>query len=65
MPVLHTGQGKAAGINITVVHAPNDGYCSDVWLKKPFCLISRGARATPDLMYTLAYRDTVAWNESR
>ncbi|MEM8743808.1 MAG: ABC transporter substrate-binding protein [Pseudomonadota bacterium] len=65
MAVLYAEQAKAAGINIKVVREPNDGYYSEVWLKKPFCLVSWGARPTPDVMYTLAYKDDAAWNESR
>jgi peptide/nickel transport system substrate-binding protein len=64
MAVLYAEHAKAAGININVVREPNDGYYSDVWLKKPFCLVSWGARPTPDVMYTLAYKDDAAWNES-
>ena len=65
MGVLYAEQAKASGININVVREPNDGYYSDVWLKKPFCLVSWGARPTPDVMYTLAYKSDAAWNESR
>jgi len=65
MAVLYAEQAKAAGITINVVREPNDGYYSDVWLKKPWCLVSWGARPTPDVMYTLAYKDDAAWNESR
>ncbi len=43
--MLYAEQAKAAGININVVREPNDGYYSDVWLKKPFCIVSSGARA--------------------
>jgi len=64
MAVLYAEQAKAAGININVVREPNDGYYSDVWLKKPWCLVSWGARPTPDVMYTLAYKSDAAWNES-
>ncbi|MCC0013522.1 MAG: ABC transporter substrate-binding protein [Rhodobiaceae bacterium] len=64
MAVLYAEHAKAAGITINVVREPNDGYYSDVWLKKPFCLVSWGARPTPDVMYTLAYKDDAAWNES-
>jgi peptide/nickel transport system substrate-binding protein len=65
MAVLYAEHAKAAGININVVREPNDGYYSDVWLVKPFCLVSWGARPTPDVMYTLAYKSDAAWNESR
>ncbi|HHC28956.1 MAG TPA: ABC transporter substrate-binding protein, partial [Rhodobacterales bacterium] len=64
MAVLYAEQAKAAGITINVVREPNDGYYSDVWLKKPWCLVSWGARPTPDVMYTLAYKSDAAWNES-
>lgn len=64
MCVLYAEQAKAAGITINVVREPNDGYYSEVWLKKPFQTVSWGARPTPDVMYTLAYKDDAAWNES-
>ncbi len=65
MAVLYAEQARAAGITINVVREPNDGYYSDVWLRKPFCVVSWGARPTPDVMYTLAYKDDADWNESR
>jgi len=64
MAVLYAEHAKAAGITVNVVREPNDGYYSDVWLVKPFTLVSWGARPTPDVMYTLAYKDDAAWNES-
>ncbi|WP_306113477.1 MULTISPECIES: ABC transporter substrate-binding protein [unclassified Roseovarius] len=65
MCVLYSEHAKAAGIKINVVREPNDGYYSDVWLKKPWCAVQWGARPTPDVMYSLAYKDDAAWNESR
>ncbi len=62
--ILYAEHAKAAGININVVREPNDGYWSDVWLVKPWCMVTWGARPTPDVMYTLAYKDDAAWNES-
>lgn len=62
--VLYAEQAKKAGIKINVVREPNDGYYSDVWLKKPFTMVSWGARPTPDVMFSLAYKDDAAWNES-
>jgi len=62
--VLYAEHAKPAGINIKVVREPNDGYWSDVWLVKPWCMVTWGARPTPDVMYTLAYKDDAAWNES-
>ena len=62
--VLYAEQAKAAGININVKREPNDGYYADIWLKKPFCMVQWGARPTPDQMFSLAYKDDAAWNES-
>jgi len=62
--ILYAEHAKAAGININVVREPNDGYWSDVWLVKPWCMVAWGARPTPDVMYTLAYKKGAAWNES-
>ena len=61
---LYSEHAKKAGINIRPVREPNDGYWSDVWLKKPFVFVKWGARATPDQMFTLAYKDDAAWNEA-
>ena len=64
MCVLYSEHAKKAGIQIDVKREPNDGYWSDVWLKKPFVFVKWGARATPDQMFTLAYKDDAAWNEA-
>ncbi len=65
MCVLYSEHAKKAGIDINVVREPNDGFYSDVWLKKSFSSVSWGARPTPDVMYSLAYKSDAAWNESR
>lgn len=62
--ILYAEQAKAAGINMNVVREPSDGYWSNVWLKKPWCLVTWGARPTPDVMYSLAYKKGAVWNES-
>lgn len=64
MCVLYSEHAKAAGIDIEVVREPNDGYWSNVWLVKPFIFVQWGARPTPDVMFSLAYKDDAAWNES-
>lgn len=64
MCVLYSERAKAAGIDIKVKREPNDGYWSDVWLKKPFVFVKWGARPTPDNMFTLAYKEGAAWNEA-
>ena len=64
MCVLYSEHAKAAGIDLQAVREPNDGYWSDVWLKKPFVTVTWGARPTPDNMFTLAYKKGADWNES-
>lgn len=63
--ILYSEHAREAGINIRVQREPNDGYWADVWLVKPWCMVTWGARPTPDVMYTLAYKSDAAWNESR
>lgn len=65
MCTLFAEQARPAGLDINVVREPADGYWSDVWLKKPFCVVSWAARPTPDVMFSLAYQADAAWNESR
>jgi len=65
MCVLFAEQARAAGITINPVREPADGYWSNVWLVKPFTFVQWGARPTPDVMFTLAYKDDAAWNEAR
>ena len=62
--VLYAAHAKEAGIDIKPVREPNDGYWSDVWLKKPWMMSNWGARPTPDVMYTLTYKAGAPWNET-
>ncbi|MEM7224563.1 MAG: ABC transporter substrate-binding protein [Pseudomonadota bacterium] len=62
--ILYKEKAAAVGIDIDVVREPNDGYWSNVWNAKPFCVASWGARPTPDVMFTLAYAAEAAWNDT-
>ncbi|WP_340107652.1 ABC transporter substrate-binding protein [Pikeienuella sp. HZG-20] len=64
MCVLYSEQAKKAGIDITPVRAPNDGYYADVWMKQPFTTAAWGPRPTPDVIFTQAYQAGAVWNES-
>src|SRR6056297_1172452 len=57
-------QPRPAGLDIKGKQEPADGYWSNVWLKKPFCVVSWAARPTPDVMFSLAYKAGADWNES-
>ncbi len=62
--VLYKEHAAAAGININVVREPNDGYWSNVWLKKPWCMCYWGGRATADWMFSTGYAADAAWNDT-
>lgn len=62
--VLYKEHAAKAGININVIREPNDGYWSNVWLKKPFCFCYWGGRPTEDWMFSIAYSKGAAWNDT-
>ena len=62
--LLYQSSAKAAGININVVQEADDGYWSNVWLKKPWCACYWSGRATEDWMFSTAYESGVPWNDS-
>ena len=61
---LYREHAAAAGIDINIVREPNDGYWSNVWLKKPWCACYWGGRPTEDWMFSTAYQSGVAWNDT-
>lgn len=63
--VLYKEHAAKAGIDINVVREPNDGYWSNVWLKKPWSAVYWGGRPTVDWMFTTAYAKGVPWNDTR
>jgi peptide/nickel transport system substrate-binding protein len=62
--VLFKEQAARAGITIDVVREPNDGYWNNVWMKKPFCAVYWGGRATEDMMFSTAYAKGASWNDT-
>ncbi len=62
--VLYKEQAAKAGININVVREPSDGYWSNVWLKKPWCMVYWGGRPTEDMMFSNSLAEGADWNES-
>ncbi len=65
MAVLYAEAARAAGIDINVVREPDDGYWSDIWLKKPFVGSYWGGRPTEDWIFSQLYASGVDWNEGR
>jgi len=62
--VLFKNSAKESGINIAVNRVPNDGYWSDVWMKKPFCAVYWSGRPTEDAALSIAYKSGVSWNDA-
>ena len=62
--VLLKEHAAKAGINIEVVREPNDGYWSNVWLKKAWCTCYWSGRATEDWMFSTAYAADAKWNDT-
>ncbi len=62
--VLYAEQAKAAGIEINVERVSSDGYWSLVWRNKPWCACYWGGRPTSDWMFSTAYADDAAWNDT-
>ena len=61
---LFAETARVAGITINVVREPNDGYWSNVWLKKPFCACYWGGRPVEDQMFSTAYAAGEPWNDT-
>ena len=61
---LYAEDAAKAGITINVVREPNDGYWSNVWLKKPWCACYWGGRPTEDWMFSTAYAKGAPWNDT-
>ena len=56
---------RKAGIEIKLVRAPDDGYWSNVWMKKPFSASYWGGRPTEDWIFSQVYSEGADWNEAR
>lgn len=61
---MYKESAAKAGINIDIVREPNDGYWSNVWMKKPWCAVFWGGRPTEDMMFSTAYAADAAWNDT-
>jgi peptide/nickel transport system substrate-binding protein len=61
---LIAASAAEAGIEIEVVREPTDGYWSNVWNKKGWCMSYWGGRPTQDWMYSAAYTADTEWNET-
>ncbi len=62
--VLYKEHAAKIGIEINVVREPSDGYWSNVWLKKPWCMVYWGGRPIEDMMFSQSLATGADWNES-
>jgi peptide/nickel transport system substrate-binding protein len=62
--MLFKGHAAKAGINIEVIVEPDDTYWSEVWMKKPWVMCYWQGRATADWMFSTAYAEGSAWNDT-
>ncbi len=62
--VLYKEHASKAGININVVRESNDGYWSNVWMKKPWSMCYWAGRPTEDWMFSIAYAKGASWNDT-
>jgi len=61
--VLYREHAAAADIDLEVVREPNDGYWSNVWMKKPMYASYWIGRTSTAAMLRLGYAATADWNE--
>lgn len=61
--VLYKEHASKCGINLKVNRVPNDGYWSNVWMKKSWSMSYWGGRPTEDWMFSVAYASDAKWNE--
>jgi peptide/nickel transport system substrate-binding protein len=62
--LLFKEQAAKGGIDVNVVRAPDDGYWTDVWLKRPFVMCFWGGRPTEDWMFSQVYAKDAPWNDT-
>ncbi|MDX8529204.1 ABC transporter substrate-binding protein [Mesorhizobium sp. MSK_1335] len=62
--VLFQQHAAKAGINVNVVREADDGYWDNIFLKKPFSGCDWYGRATCDWLFSTAYADGAAWNNT-
>jgi peptide/nickel transport system substrate-binding protein len=62
--MLYKEHAAKAGIKMEVIIDPDDGYWGNVWMKKPWVMCYWSGRATADWMFSTAYAEGSAWNDT-
>lgn len=61
---LFQESARSAGINMSLVTAPADGYWVNTWKAVPFCASYWSGRPTEDWMFSSVYQSGVPWNDA-
>ena len=61
---LMAASAAAAGINVEVIREPNDGYWSNVWMKKAFSACYWSGRPTENWIFSQIYAADASWNDT-
>jgi peptide/nickel transport system substrate-binding protein len=64
MALLLQQSALEIGLDLDVQEMPSDGYWSNQWLKRSVCFGTVNPRPSADVLLTLFFRSTAAWNES-
>ena len=64
MAILYQEQALQAGITVEINRMPADGYWDSVWMQHEWCFSFWSGRPTEDWMFSQAYSEGAAWNES-
>ena len=62
--VLYQEHASKANIHFEIERVPADGYWSEIWNVKPFCVSYWQGRTTEDMMLSLAFAADSPWNET-
>ena len=61
---LMADSARSAGLDIEVVREPNDGYWSNVWMKKAFSACYWSGRPTENWIFSQIYAADASWNDT-
>lgn len=61
---LFSQSAAVSGISLHVKRVPDDGYWSDVWMKKPWVSSFWAGRPSASMMFSSVYASDAPWNET-
>ncbi|PZO79662.1 MAG: peptide ABC transporter substrate-binding protein, partial [Mesorhizobium amorphae] len=61
---LYAQSAGKAGITINIAREPDDGYWSEIWMKRPWAASFWAGRPSANMMLSSVYASTAPWNET-